>query len=444
MARILPFRGILYNPEKVPDLKAVVTPPHDIISPEEQEAFYEAHPQNMIRLILGKIFPQDTDDDNRYTRAAKSFRNWLDDDILRRDDKPAFYVTEMDYTIDEQVRTRLGFVALVELHEFEEGIIRPHEKTFSKTTTDRLNLIEACKTNFSPIFSLFADPSNKTSGLLRAAIQPLPPDQDFEDVQGFRHRLWRITDPEVQKEIGERLADRPVYIADGHHRYGTALAYRNKIKAQNPALDSDDPCNFVMMYLTSMHDPGLALRPVHRVVRQIDKGAVKGLLDKARSHFDVKAFDLDALDYRKIENTSLGEAMTGTSRMIIGVAIQGDDRLHVLEAKEGVADRVLSQDMPEPLKKLDVTVVTKLVMEGVLGLNGPTLDDEGSIQYVSTVAEALHAVRQEKCPIALIINPTRLDQLQEVSDAGLIMPRKSTYFYPKVITGQVINKIDDL
>lgn len=443
MARVLPFRGILYNPEKVPDLKAVVTPPHDIISPEEQEEYYGTHPQNMIRLILGKTFPEDTDADNRYTRAAKSFRTWLDDDILQRDGEPAFYVTEMDYTIDEQVRTRLGFVAAVELHEFEEGIIRPHEKTFSKTTTDRLNLMEACKTNFSPIFSLFADPPNEISELLRTAIQPLPPDQDFEDLQGFHHRLWRITDPKIQREIGQRLADRPVYIADGHHRYGTALAYRNKIKAQNPALDSDDPCNFVMMYLTSMHDPGLNVRPVHRVVRQIDKGALEGFLDKARIHFDVKTLDLDALGRKKIENTTLGQVMTGTNSIVIGAAMRDDNRLHILQAKEGVADRVFSQDMPEPLKKLDVTVVTKLVVEGVLGLNGTALDDERSIRYVSTVAEALHAVYEEKCPIALIINPTRLDQLQEVSDAGLIMPRKSTYFYPKVMTGLVINKIDD-
>ncbi len=443
MARVLPFRGILYNPEKVPDLKAVVTPPHDIISPEEQEEYYGTHPQNMIRLILGKTSPEDTDADNRYTRAAKFFRTWLDDDILQRDGEPAFYVTEMDYTIDEQVRTRLGFVAAVELHEFEEGIIRPHEKTFSKTTTDRLNLMEACKTNFSPIFSLFADPPNEISELLRTAIQPLPPDQDFEDLQGFHHRLWRITDPKIQREIGQRLADRPVYIADGHHRYGTALAYRNKIKAQNPALDSDDPCNFVMMYLTSMHDPGLNVRPVHRVVRQIDKGALEGFLDKARIHFDVKTLDLDALGRKKIENTTLGQVMTGTNSIVIGAAMRDDNRLHILQAKEGVADRVLSRDMPEPLKKLDVTVVTKLVVEGVLGLNGTALDDERSIQYVSTVAEALHAVYEEKCPIALIINPTRLDQLQEVSDAGLIMPRKSTYFYPKVMTGLVINKIDD-
>ncbi|MBW1860631.1 MAG: DUF1015 domain-containing protein, partial [Deltaproteobacteria bacterium] len=428
-----------------PDLKAVVTPPHDIISPEEQEDFYGAHPQNMIRLILGKMSPEDTDADNRYTRAAKSFRTWLDDDILQRDKEPAFYVTEMDYTVDKQVRTRLGFVAVVELHEFEEGIIRPHEKTFSATTTDRLNLIEACKTNFSPIFSLFADPPNEISELLRTAIQPLPPDQDFEDLQGFRHRLWRITDPEVQKGITERLADRAIYIADGHHRYGTALTYRNKIKAQNPALDSDDSCNFVMMYLTSMHDPGLALRPVHRVVREIDKDALEGFVNRARTHFDVKTFDLDTLDRRKIENTSLGQAVTGTNSIVIGAAMQDEDdnRLHILQAKEGVADRILSQDMPESLRKLDVTVVTKLVVEGLLGLNGATLDDERSIQYVSTLDEALHAVHTEKCPIALIINPTRLDQLQEVSDAGLIMPRKSTYFYPKVMTGLVINKIDD-
>lgn len=443
MAKIIPFRGILYNPEKVPDLKAVVTPPHDVISAEEQEQYYRTHPQNMIRLILGKVFPEDTEDDNRYKRAAESFRSWLDGGILRQDKEPAFYVTEMDYVVDEQVRTRLGFTALVELHEFEEGIIRPHEKTFSRTTVDRFNLIETTQANFSPIFSLFSDATNEISELLRAAIQPLQPDFDFEDLQGYRHRLWRLRDPGVHMEIGQRLAGRPVYIADGHHRYGTALEYRNRIKSKNPSLDPDDPCNFVMMYLTSMHDPGLAVRPVHRVVCDIDKRALEGFVDKARTYFDVKTLDLDGLDRSKIESTSLGHVMTGTNSVVIGATLRDDKGFHVLQAKEGVADQVLGEEMPGPLRTLDVTVVTKLVVEGILGLNGTALDDERSIQYVSTLDEALHAVHTDKHPIALIINPTRLDQLQEVSDAGLIMPRKATYFYPKVMAGLVINKIWD-
>ena len=443
MARILPFKGILYNPEKVPDLKAVVTPPHDVISEKEQEAYYEVHPQNMIRLILGKVFPQDTNHDNRYTRAAKSFRSWLDGGILRQDQNPAFYVTEIDYTIDEQVLTRLGFIALVELEAFEKGVIRPHEKTFSATNADRLKLIEASQANFSAIFSLFSDPRNEIFERLRAAIQPLPPDLDFEDLKGYRHRLWRVTDHKIHKKMGQRLADCPVYIADGHHRYWTALQYRDRMKSRKSTLAPDDPCNFVMMCLTSMQDPGLTLRPVHRIVCAVKKRAVEDFLDKARAYFHVETLDIGRMDRKQLKKASLKKMMTGTDSTAIGAALRDNKVFHVLRVKEGVMDGLLGQEIPEPLRKLDVTMVTRLVLEEILGLSGASLDDERSILYISTLDEALDAVHQGKCPIALILNPTKLNQLQEVSDAGLMMPRKSTYFYPKVMTGLVINKMGD-
>jgi uncharacterized protein (DUF1015 family) len=413
MARIRPFRGVLYNQEKVPDLKAVVTPPHDVISGEEQQEYYKAHPQNMIRLILGEIFPEDTEHNNRYTRAAQSFSSWLEQGILKQDQDPAFYVTETDFKMDDVIHTRLGFISLVGLERFEEGIIRPHEKTFSATNADRLKLIKASRVNFSPIFSVFEDRDNAILGLLRTAIEPVRPDLEFEDLKGYRHRLWRVTDQSIHKEIGQRLADRPVYIADGHHRYWTALQYRDQMKSRQPTLARDDPSNFVMMYLTSMQDPGLALRPVHRVICDVKKRAVEDFVDKARAYFDIETLDVGHMDHKQIDKASLKKAMTGGNNTV------------------------------EPLRNLDVTIVTKLVLEDLLGLNGPSLDDERSILYPSTVDEALDAVYSGGCPMALILNPTRLSELQEVSDAGLIMPRKSTYFYPKVMTGLVINKIGD-
>ncbi len=445
MARIRPFRGILYNPEKVPDLRAVVTPPHDVISAQEQQAYYEAHPQNMIRLILGKVFPEDTEYNNRYTRAAEFFHSWLEERLLTQDRDPAFYVTEIDFRMNGEVRTRLGFLAVVGLERFEKGIIRPHEKTFSATNVDRLRLIEASRANFSPIFSLFSDRDNQILGLLREAVEPLRPDLDFEDLKGYRHRLWRVTDGNIHKEIGKKLADRPVYIADGHHRYGTALEYRDRIKSRHPTLAPNDPCHFVMMCLTSMQDPGLALRPVHRVVCDVKKGTVEGFVRKARAYFDIETLDLDIgrPDRRQIEQASLRELMTGTNSTVIGAALRDDKSFHVLRVKTGMRDRLLGQEIPEPLRKLDVTMVTKVVLEKILGLNGAALDDERSILYPSTVEEALDAVYRGGCSLALILNPTRLNEVQEVSDAGLIMPRKSTYFYPKVMDGLVINRIWD-
>jgi uncharacterized protein (DUF1015 family) len=443
MARIVPFRGILYDPKKVPDLKAVITPPHDVISVDEQQEFYERHPQNMIRLILGKVYPEDTEHDNRYTRAANFFNSWLDKGLLRQDKEPALYVTEIDYRMDGKARTRLGFIALVGLERLEKGIIRPHEETFSATNVDRFKLLEASRANFSPIFSLFSDPENEVFRSLRGGIEVLRPDLDFEDLMGYQHRFWRVRDPEIHREIGQRLADRALYIADGHHRYETALKYRNRIMSQQPMLDRNHPCNFVMMYLTSMHDPGLAIRAAHRVLCNVEGSPTEAFIHKARAYFDIEKLDFDGLSLKQIEKAFLSKVQTGANSTVIGVALRDDKGYYVLRVKKGVMDLLFGQKIPIPLRKLDVTAVTKLVLEETLGLNGTVLDDERSILYTSKVDKALYAVHTGKCPMALILNPTRLDQIQEVSDAGLIMPRKSTYFYPKVMTGFVINKIGD-
>ena len=443
MAKIIPFRGILYDTEKIPDLKAVITPPHDVISVHEQQEFYERHPQNMIRLILGKVYPEDTEHDNRYTRAAKSFRSWLDEGVLRQDKEPALYVTEIDYSMEGKVRTRFGFIALVGLENFEKGTIRPHEKTFTATNTDRLKLMEASRTNFSPIFSLFSDPDNKIIGSLRAAIEQLRPDFNFEDHLGYRHRLWRVRDHLIHNKIGQIFADRPLYIADGHHRYETALMYRDRIMSKQPSLDPDDPCNFVMMYLSSMHDPGLTIRPSHRMICDVEKGAIETFVHKASAYFDIEKVDLDGLNRKQIEDGILNKVRTGSNSTIIGVVLRDHNGFYVLRVKNGIVDHLFGQEIPTPLRKLDVTVVTQLVLQEILGLNGAALDNERSILYTNRIDKVLNAVHAGECSIALILNPTRLDQMQEVSDAGLIMPRKSTYFYPKVMTGLVINKIGD-
>jgi uncharacterized protein (DUF1015 family) len=398
----------------------------------------------MIRLILGKIYPDDSEHDNRYTRAAKFFRHWLDEGLLIQDKEPAFYVTEIDYSVNGQVRTRLGFIASVGLERFEKGIILPHEKTFSATNADRLKLIEASQANFSPIFSLFSDPENAILDSLRAAIDGLRPDLSFEDMKGYRHRLWRLADAKIHREIAQGLADRSVYIADGHHRYETALEYLNRTKLRQPTLAPNHPCNFVMMYLTSMHDPGLAIRPAHRVLCDLDKVAMDGFAQKARAYFDIETLDLDSLNCGEIQKVALDKIMEGAdSSSIIGAVLRDRKRFYVLRVRDGVMDNLFGQEIPGPLRKLDVTIVTRLVFQEILGLNGVALDDERRILYTSEADNALNAVCAGKCAMALILNPTKLCQIQEISDAGLTMPRKSTYFYPKVMTGLVINRISD-
>lgn len=444
MARIVPFRGILYDCEKIRNLRDVITPPYDVISARGQQAYYERHPQNIIRLILGKAYPQDTEYNNRYTRAARFFRGWQEQGVLVQDAVPAFYVTEIDFTVEGTLRTRFGFIALVELEEFEHGGILPHEKTFSATKADRLKLMEACKANFGPVFSLFSDPGEQVFDALRTSIEGMEPEFQFEDLKGYRHRLWRLKDPQLHREIAEELADGSLYIADGHHRYETALTYRNHVASKRETFNRDDPSNFIMMCLSSLDDSGLTIRPVHRLVRDVPQQAINGFLDKAQTCFDVEWLHPDGLNRTQVEAAFLSQIRAEAEKGVIGVALRDQRGFYLLRVKEGIMDRLFGGDIPAPLRRLDVTMATKLVLEQILGFDDTALDDEERILYTSRTEKALEAVDMGKCSIALILNATRLAQIEEVSKAGLTMPRKSSYFYPKVMTGLVINKIGEL
>ncbi len=441
MARIIPFRGILYNPNKISNLKNVITPPYDVISPEEQREYHARHPQNVIRLILGEVYPQDNADNNRYSRAAHFFHGWLEQEILVQDRAPAFYVTEIDYAVNGAPRTRLGFIALVQLEDFGTGKILPHEKTFSATKADRLKLIEACRANFCPVFSLFPDPAGKILGALRLATQKIAPDFHFEDLKGFRHRLWRVTDQQTHTEIGEMLAETQLYIADGHHRYETALEYRNQVMSTGKAFLGSHPSNYVMMSLSSTSDAGLTIRPVHRLVCGLPQGAMQHFLRKARAFFHVESLSFHSGNQTQVENKFLAQVREQSGKGVIGVVLRGHRAFHLLRAKEGIMDQLFEREIPAPLRRLDVTTATKLVLELIIGFDQTELDDEKRILYTSRAEKAIENVNSGKCALAVILSPTSLRQIQEVSLASLTMPRKSTYFYPKVMTGLVIYKM---
>lgn len=443
MARVIPFRGIFYNQENISNLKEVVTPPYDVISEQQQQEYYMMHPQNVIRLVLGKEYPDDNEHSNRYTRAGEFFRIWLDQGILKQDAGPALYATEIDFVAKGMVHTRFGFIGLVELEDFEKGGIFPHEKTFTATKADRLRLMEACKANFNPVFSLFSDRHGQIVGPLRASIKGREPDLEFDDLEGCRHRLWRVKDQKIHTEVSERLSHKPLFIADGHHRYETALAYRNQVMSNAGEFDRDDPCNFIMMYLSSLHDPGLTIRPVHRMICDVPAQAMEGFEGKARSYFDVEALEFESLNRVEVEETFLAKVSEGAERGVIGAVLQDHRAFYVLRVRNGIMDRLFEREIPAPLRRLDVNIATKLVLQQILGFDHAALDDEQRILYASRAEKALEAVNTGKCAISLILNSTRLAHLEEVSKAGLILPRKSTYFYPKVMSGLVTNKIGD-
>jgi uncharacterized protein (DUF1015 family) len=442
MADIVPFKGILYNTEKIGDIADVVTPPYDVISESGQEAFYHRHPNNVIRLDKNRAEPDDTEIDNVHTRAAACFRDWQEDKILVRDPEPALYLTSVRFAANGWENTRLGLIARVRLEPFDTGMILPHEKTFSKVKTDRLALIKACHANFSQVFSIFSD-SDDVLGMLGTATAKIPPVFSFDDDEGHHHRMWRITDSKLHDQVNQTLKERRLYIADGHHRYETALNYLAWRKQQHPSMDNAHPANFIMMYLAAMEDPGLIILPAHRLVSEIPTSVQHDFIDRAGAWFDIAAFPFDPAR----PETSMAvldramKAKPGGHKF--GVFIKNAPDFYVLDLKPGVMASVFGHRIPAPLLELDVTVLTHLIFFELLGLDETMLDNENKIAFTSRDSDALSAVSRKKCDMAFMLNPTTNDQVKTIAESGLIMPRKSTFFYPKAITGLVMNTLRD-
>lgn len=448
MAKIVPFRGIVYNPDRVENLASVATPPYDVITPQEQQAFYERHPWNIIRLILGKTSEKDTPQDNRHTRSAGFFNAWLSEGVLVQDPSPAFYLTSIEFSVQTRKITRWGLISLVALEPFEKGVVLPHEKTFSRVKSERLELMKSCHANYSPIFSLYSDAEQMVVNTLRPSCSEkapgMKPDMDFVDTYGHRHQLWRVTDAAVHRRISDFMKDKSIFIADGHHRYETALNYRQWVADRTPGFSPEHPANFIMMYLCGMEDPGLVILPAHRMVKTISPEIMDAFMAAATDCFDISRISLEPESATLSASEKWDRILNSGSPLTrIGVVIRNHPQGYLLGLKPGVMNRMFGSEMSERLLELDVTVLTRLILMKLLGLNHSQLDDESIMSYTSRTDVALEAVRTGESDAAFILNPTRIDQVKRIAEAGEIMPRKSTYFYPKVITGQVLNRLTE-
>lgn len=442
MADVLPFKGILYNPKKVNRLANVITPPFDVISSKEQERFYESSPFNMIRLIRGKSTAYDTRVNNPHSRAADYMAAWLREGILIQDDEPAFYLTTLDFEADRQSYRRYGLIALVPTSPYDEGIILPHERTFTNVKSERLELMKACHANFSPIFSLIPDDKGTMLGAMQQLTDQIEPDISFIAKDGCRHKLWRIVEPDAVQELTETLHTRKVYIADGHHRYETALNYCHWVHEKNPELPREHPANFVMMYLSSMVDPGLIIRPAHRLLKEVPQVALDQLLEKARSLFEIEELSFRE-DQRRDALLSFVDKLKGNGEQSsIGMYMKGRNtfyRLNLINTDS--LDEIIGSDLSGPLKQLDVVIMTRLLFVEYLKFDQARLDNEKLIAYSTDAQEAVNRVARGEIDVCFLLNPTTVKQVRNVADDGLIMPRKATYFYPKVTTGLVINRL---
>ncbi|NLC08271.1 MAG: DUF1015 domain-containing protein [Syntrophomonadaceae bacterium] len=439
MATVIPIRGIRYNQAKVGDLSQVVTPPYDIIDSVAQARYYANDPCNIIRLELGQIFAQDDEKNNRYTRAASYFARWQEEEILIRDEKPALYLYEQEFDLRGEKKVRTGFMCGVRLEPYAQGNILPHEETLSKPKADRLQLMRACQANFSPVFGLYADAENLINQTLSEARQNRPADVEFTDEAGEIHRLWVITDPTALNTVVNYMADKPIFIADGHHRYETALSYAEEMQSQG--LTGYDT---VLMTLVNLYDPGMLILPTHRLVKNIRNLDFPRLKEQLNTYFDLKAFPIptgEEESQQVIANFFKLLEEKGKSGHAFGMYSR-DRVLYLLTMRPECSP----QDLLDPKhsaawRNLDVAILDNLILDQMLGIGSEQRKNQDHLTYTRSEEEALNQVNSGVDQLAFFLNPTQVEEVTAVAAAGDKMPQKSTYFYPKLITGLVINPL---
>ncbi|MCF8032391.1 MAG: DUF1015 domain-containing protein [Desulfarculaceae bacterium] len=441
MPVVAPFRALRYNPAKVPSLTQVVTPPYDVINSAQQESYYAADPHNIIRVELNKKRDSDKEGDTRYSRSAEHFQAWQEQGVLLREETPCFYLSETAYIDSEgNQRVRRGFFTLLQVTDTHERKVLPHEKTFTAHKEDRFQLTKAVEANISPIFALYPDDLNEVMNTLDQAREPEPVN-DFVDPMGLPQRLYRVSDPEACRRVKEMMADKVIFIADGHHRYETAINYRNYMNQEHPEAGPDAIWNYTLTYLCSMSDPGLTVFACHRLVPRLDGFGAEDFLALAEPYFEVRELPLngEVKDDKSRIIESLAE-LDGKNNSL-GLISHDTDKVYLLTLKPGVMEQESGPDVQGPLSGLDVVVLTHLILDKILGLDNSARDQEHTIHYLADMDHVLREVKTGKAHLAFLLNPTKVSQVQDVAEAGLIMPRKATYFYPKVLTGLVINPL---
>jgi uncharacterized protein (DUF1015 family) len=396
----------------------------------------------MVHLILPQPMPGDDLLHNRYTRSAALFRQWQREEVLVRDPQPAFYYWETDFHHAGRTYTRAGILAVVRLEPLTGGVIRPHEQTFSAAKADRLELLKHAQANYSPIFALFPDPQDGVLAQLRTGL-PAQPLVAFKDMGGYFQRLFRVTVPDTLRATHQALAEAPLFIADGHHRYETSLAYQKLLKKRYPQASPRAAFNYVLMYLSNMYDPDLIILMAHRLLggprmKRVEEPRFLGRLKEYFEIVSLPTADGFGDTYGDFLQQSLAEASPQETAFIL---LGFGRKAWRLQLRPGVRQNLLAREMHPALAQLDVAVLNYLIFEKILGLDAKAQDDQETCKYTSKIGEAIDAVGRGEASLAFILNPTRIDQVREVASAGLIMPRKSTYFYPKVMTGLILNPI---
>ncbi|MEI6638453.1 MAG: DUF1015 domain-containing protein [Chlorobium sp.] len=423
MPEIVPFKAILYNAELLKRADKLICPPYDVISPAFQQQLYSSSPLNAIRLEL----PMEADP---YEAAAARLAEWLESGDLQCDTEPAIYPCFQTFEdTDGMAHIRCGFFTAMRLYDFSEKKVLPHEKTLSGPKADRLNLFRKTKTNISSIFGLYADQSKSADRVMKSFAESNEPVIDAQ-FQGVRNRMWRITDPALVAQFQQSLQERPVYIADGHHRYDTGVNYRNERAAANLSHTGEEPYNFILTYLANIHDEGLLIFPIHRLVHTLSSFDITTLRGALEEHFTLTDLhdraDLKRYLDQEPSNYTYGVVTPGS---VIGIALKSNP--------ETLVDPL----RPDAMKDLGLVLLHDHILGKLLGISQESMAKQSNLLYVHDDREVFEAVESGKVQVGFVVKPTTVEQVLAVSETGEVMPQKSTFFYPKIMTGLLYNPI---
>jgi uncharacterized protein (DUF1015 family) len=470
MARLYPFRALRYDPARV-NLEAVVTQPYDKITPAMQQRYYEASPYNLIRVILGKHEPGDTEPQdflppgekarNVYTRAAEYLTAWRKDHILAEESEPAIYGYSQTYAVPgaNETRERRGFIALGHLYDYAEKVVYRHEQTFPKHKSDRMALFKATRAYCEQIYMLYSDPAFTAEKLIFGSNgndpDKSPADLAITDEYGVVHKVWKITDPSLINLLLTAMRDKKLIIADGHHRYETSVAYAKERSAQlklplNQPRDEDEklspghlpapqfPEAAMMMTFVNMEAPGITILPTHRVVSGIENLSSPDFITKASAFYTITEIPRPAAGHASPASDLIDRLNKAPGDSFIAVTLDGD---YILTPKPDAIAPLLA-NLPAKQRQLGVAQLHTVVLDHLLGLTEDKIRATGHIQYIREAAEAVSLVESGEANIAFLIKPITLDQLKDVSLSGEVMPQKSTDFYPKLLSGLAIYALD--
>ncbi len=435
MTEIRAFKGFRYSAEFGSDISALIAPPYDIISPAQQQALYKRNPHNVIRLEFGAELPADTKLNNRYTRAAADFAEWRSDLLLKQESALALYVYRQTFKQGAKSLRRVSLIAQTRLEPWDAKVILPHEKTLPKAKSDRLQMLRACAANFSPIMALYDD-EDKSIAMTLNAITELQPDATATDDEKTFHELWVVTNADIVTRLTAHFHTKQLFIADGHHRYETALEYRDEVRAKRLGLNPNDAANFVMMALIATEDAGLVILPTHRMISGLSENTLAQFVKKLPNYLTLTELPADCTPA-----TIAQKLQRATAENIPAMAAVTAESVY-LAVPNSAGQKFLKKNFALPaMQSLDAAAAQAIILGDALGLTADDIAKSGSVTYTHNAADALKAVRSGQVQAVVILHGARPQQLRDIAAAGELMPQKSTYFYPKLITGMVINPL---